>query len=188
MSKTKTTSIPNWRVNLFFCFIINRERESCWPYMTICRPRFPLVDSTRSSRHPYSRLFDSPSSSCHLHDRDTFTTYWGPVLIVVSDLPSWVRSRVWRWCGTNLCVVSWDIHLWHFVHQVSVLLWVVVFGVLEVGVTLVLLSDRNLGWPPFQTSVVMTQGGGCVSEQYESIKRKLKIRCTWVSVWWKTTI
>ncbi len=34
------------------------------------------------------------------------------------------------------------------------------FGVLELGVTLVHLSDRNLGRPPFQTSVVMTQGGG----------------------------
>ncbi len=38
------------------------------------------------------------------------------------------------------------------------------FGVLELGVTLVRLSDRNLGRPPFQTSVVMTQGGGCVPE------------------------
>ncbi len=36
------------------------------------------------------------------------------------------------------------------------------FGVLELGVTLVRLSDRNLDRPPFQTPVVMTQGGGCV--------------------------
>ena len=38
----------------------------------------------------------------------------------------------------------------------------VAFGVLELGVTLVPLSDRNLGRPPFQTPVVMTQEGGCV--------------------------
>ncbi len=45
------------------------------------------------------------------------------------------------------------------------------FGVLELGVTLVclsdrnfLLSDRNFDPPPFQTPVVMTQGGGGVSE------------------------
>ncbi len=62
-----------------------------------------------------------------------------------------------------MCEVSWDIHLSLVAHQVLTLLRVVDFGVLELGVTLVLLRDRNLGRPPFQTSVVMTQGGGlCV--------------------------
>ncbi len=48
-----------------------------------------------------------------------------------------------------------NIHLYRFVHQVLALLWVVAFGVLELGVTLVHLSDRNLGRPPFQTPVVI---------------------------------
>jgi hypothetical protein len=75
------------------------------------------------------------------------------------------------------------------------LLWDVAFGVLELGVTLVRLSDRNLGRPLFQTPVVMTQGGGFDSGlnnkstligwikrktfivvYYESIKREPKIR------------
>ena len=49
------------------------------------------------------------------------------------------------------------------------------FGVLDLGVTLVRLSDRNLGRPPFQTSVVMTQGGCCVTEQYEGCLEALLI-------------
>ncbi len=79
---------------------------------------------------------------------DTDLDYWGPTLIADSDLPSWVRSRVWRWCRTNLIVVSWDIHLCHF-----------------------------------DTVYVFSR----VWVYYESIKRNLKIRCMWVSVWWKTT-
>ena len=51
------------------------------------------------------------------------------------------------------------------------------FGVLELGVTLVRLSDRNLGRPPFQTPVVMTQGGGCVSEQ-ESLNNNNTLEST----------
>jgi hypothetical protein len=36
---------------------------------------------------------------------DTELDYWGPTLIPVSDLPLWVRSRVWCWCGTDVCGV-----------------------------------------------------------------------------------
>ncbi len=60
------------------------------------------------------------------------------------------------WChGTYTSTTS--------VLQVGGSLWVVTFGVLELGVTLVHLSDRNLEpVVPFQTPVVMTQEGGCV--------------------------
>ncbi len=43
-------------------------------FMAIRRTRFTLADSTRSARHPYSRLFDSPTS-WHLYTHGTFTTH-----------------------------------------------------------------------------------------------------------------
>ncbi len=51
------------------------NQPSLGAFMTICRSRFPLADSTRSSRHPYSRLFDSPTSPWHLYTRGTFTSH-----------------------------------------------------------------------------------------------------------------
>ena len=79
--------------------------------MTICRTRFTLTDSTRSSRHPHSRstplrldtytpmtplrltgFMGSPSIT------DKELSYWGlPTLIAFSDLPS-VR-----------CGAQWDL-------------------------------------------------------------------------------
>jgi hypothetical protein len=98
---------------------------------------------------------------------DSELMYRGPTLIVTSDLPLWVRKRVWRWCGrwcgTNLCVVSWDIHLYHVCAPsgrtvMSRNFWC----------TWVRSDSCTSEWPifgpavPFQTPVVMTQEGGCV--------------------------
>jgi hypothetical protein len=51
------------------------NQSSLEVFMTICRSRFTLADSTRSSRHPYSRFFDSSTSSWHLYTRGTFTSH-----------------------------------------------------------------------------------------------------------------
>ncbi len=51
------------------------NQPSLGAFMTICRSRFSLADSTRSSRHPYSRVFYSPTSPWHLYTRGTFTPH-----------------------------------------------------------------------------------------------------------------
>ncbi len=63
-----------------------------------------------------------------------------------------VRERVENMLSSSqkppaLSVLLSHIHLCHICHKVVVLLWVVTFGVIELGVNLAYLGDQNLGRP-----------------------------------------
>ncbi len=128
-------------------------------FMVIWRTRFTLPNSTRSTRHPYPGLFDFPTY-WHLYTHGTFRSHGfhgesldyrhGTVLIRDTPVdfslgPPFGDPNKGCWRGIDVCVVSWNIHLCQS-HKVLVPLWVVTFGVLELGVTRVYLSDRNLDW------------------------------------------
>ncbi len=97
------------------------NQPSLGTFMTICRSRFSLTDSTRSSRHPYSRLFDSPTSPWHLYTRGTFTPhgFHGESLErgVMGNIPltrcppstCTVMSRGFRctWVRSDFCTPEW---------------------------------------------------------------------------------
>jgi hypothetical protein len=123
--------------------------------MVIRRTRF--TDSVRSPRHPYSRLFDSPPS-WHLYTL-TFTThgFHGESLnyrledqVLETHVDSYLRppfiselmsvTLVWSRCVCGVMCHTPLSHLFSKWKDRSRIL-----GTLELGVTLVRLSDRNLG-------------------------------------------
>ena len=90
-------------------------------------------------------------------------------LIASSDLPSWI-PRVWRQCGTDVCLVSWhrhfNIHLCHVCHKVVALLWAVALVVFWLRATCAWLGDWNLGRLPSLNSGGHDTGVWLGSEQY----------------------
>ncbi len=144
-------------------------------FMTIRRLRFTLADSTRSSRHPFSG--SSTPFVWHLYTRDLLVHgYHGESLGLETHVSSFLRANhtdsllgppflgsqesgnsgvttkmVCLWC-------HWDIHHWH-VLSLTGPLWAVTSVVFWLGTTFAWRGDWNLVRWPFQTPVVMTQGG-----------------------------
>ena len=149
-------------------------------FMVICRTRFTLTDSTRSSRHPYSRLLDFPTS-WHLYTLGAFTSHGfhgasldcrhGTILLWTTPVdyslgPPFGDPSRGRQSGTDVCTVSWgNTLLTHLSQSVSTVMsrafWC----------TWVRSDSCMTEWPkfgptvPFQTPVVMTQGGLVLLEQ-----------------------
>ncbi len=140
--------------------------------MTICRTRFTLADSTRSSRHPYSRLLDFPTS-WHLYTRGTLYTVTshgfhgesldcrhGTILLWTTPVdyslgphfgdPNRARGVNVEpmWVRSDSCIPEWT----------------------KFGTTV-----------PFQTPVTMTQGKGCVPWTVGRMTTSLPTVTCWAS-------
>ncbi len=93
------------------------------------------------------------------------------------------------WCHGSYTSDKCD----HICRKVVGLLWVVGFGVLELGVTLVYLSDRNLGrptycpkWKKVEFRIGKLRGWHVPCLLWIDKTRATEKTNIWVSVWWKT--